>query len=452
MRFFILAFLTFSLTAATPKTEAKQAFDEWLVAFNANDEEALKSYSVTRLGYSGIAYFQDVRDETGGLDFVETQRDQPHRYIAIMRDRESKALRRVTVELASLGSKKLKNLSLRALTIPTAEAIAALDAFAQRMAVEDRFSGVVGIKHKDQIVYQKAFGMADRQQGIPVTLETPFLFASQGKMFTAVSVLQLVEAGKLNLNDPVGKHLGDYPDQEMAKVTVRQLLTHTGGTGDMGLLNPQDSANRKTVRTIADIIKLNSNRPPDFKPGGRMDYSNYGFVLLGAIIEEVSGKDYYEYVAENILKPAEMPNTNWPNVDDLANIAIPYTTNKYDFLLSAIETLPWRGNPAGGGVSTIGDELRFIDALRAGKLLSKTMLSEATKPQEEWYGYGFVTGFSGDFPQWGHGGNASGTDTSLFYFPTLDMTFACLANREAVCNKLFQNFAQHVVPAKSITD
>jgi D-alanyl-D-alanine carboxypeptidase len=202
MRFVILAFLAFSLTAATPKTEAKQAFDEWLVAFNANDEEALKSYSVTRLGYSDIAYFKDVRDETGGLDFVETQRDQPHRYIAIMRDRESKALRRVTVELATLGSKKLKNLSMRGLPIPTAEAITALDAFAQRMAVEDRFSGVVAIKHKDELVYQKAFGMADRQQGIPVTLETPFFFASQGKMFTAISVLQLVEAGKLNLNDP----------------------------------------------------------------------------------------------------------------------------------------------------------------------------------------------------------------------------------------------------------
>ena len=452
MRFLLLAIFALLLTAASPKSEAENAFDEWLIAFNANDEEALKAFSVKRLGYSDVAYFLDVRDETGGLDLVKIERDQPLRFIATMQDRESKALRRVTVELETVGSEKLKKLTTRGLPLAQAEAIAALNAFAERMAEEDRFSGVLGIEQGEKLVYLKAFGMADRQKDIPVSLETPFFFASQGKMFTAVSILQLVEAGKLNLNDPIGKYLTDYPNKEMAKVTIRQLLTHTGGTGEMGLLNAGDSANRKKVRTIADTIKLNGNRPPDFDPGSRMDYSNYGFVLLGAILEAVSGQDYYDYVTEKVLKPAKMTKTSWPTTDNLANIAIPYTANQYDFLLSAVETLPWRGGPAGGGVSTVGDELRFVEALNTGKLLSKKIFAEATKPQEEWYGYGFVTGSSGDFPQWGHGGNASGTDTSLFYFPTLKTTFACLGNREAVCNKLFQNFAQHIIPPKPIED
>lgn len=203
---------------------------------------------------------------------------------------------------------------------------------------------------------------------------------------------------------------------------------------------------------LADIIELNGNRPPAFEPGSRMDYSNFGFILLGAIIEKVSGQNYYDYVANNILIPAGMNHTSWPTLDELDGIAIPYTTNQYKFLLSAVETLPWRGGPAGGGVSTASDGLRFIDALRSGKLLSKSLLAEATKPQEEWYGYGFVTGYPGQTQPWGHGGNASGTDTSLYFFPSLNTTFACLGNREAVCNKLFQNFAQHMIPPQSIKD
>ncbi|MGI9360623.1 MAG: serine hydrolase domain-containing protein [Parasphingorhabdus sp.] len=452
MRSLILMFSALLLSAASPKWEAEQAFDEWLIAFNANDAEALVAFSEKRLGYSDITYFLDIRDESGGLDLVKIERNQPHRFIATMREREAEMSRRVTVELEEIGSGKLKKLTTRGLPVSQKEAIKVLDAFAHRMADEDRFSGVLGIKSGDKLVYQKSFGMADRRKDIPVTSETPFFFASQGKMFTAVSILQLVEAGKLNLNDPLGKHLTNYPNKAMAKVTIRQLLTHTGGTGGISLLGPEDSANRKSVRTIEDIIKLNGNRPPAFEPGSRIDYSNYGFILLGAIIEKVSGKDYYDYVTQRVLKPAGMTKTGWPKLDELDNIAVPYTTSKDKYIVSAIDTLPWRGSPAGGGVSTVTDELRFIEALRDGKLLSQSLLEEATKPQEEWYGYGFVTGFSGDFPQWGHGGGAPGTDVSLFVFPTLDTTIACLGNRDAVCNKLFQNFAQHIVPPNPIED
>ncbi|VAV95084.1 Beta-lactamase class C-like and penicillin binding proteins (PBPs) superfamily [hydrothermal vent metagenome] len=452
MRSIFLIFIALVLSGASPKSEAEQAFDEWLIAFNANDAEALKTFSEKRLGYSDITYFLDLRDESGGLDLAKIERNQPHRFIAIMLDRESQISRRVTVELEAVGSTKVKKLTARGLPTSQKKAIEALDAFAQRMADEDRFSGVLGIKQGQKLIYQRAFGMANRQQDIPVTSETPFFFASQGKMFTAVSVLQLVEAGKLNLNDPLGKYLTDYPNKEMAKVTIRQLLTHRGGTGEMGLLGPQDGVNRKKLRTLGGIIKLNGNRPPAFEPGSRMDYSNYGFILLGAIIEKVSGKDYYDYVTERVLKPARMNKTGWPTLDELTNVAVPYTTSKDKYLVSAIETLPWRGSPAGGGVSTLVDELRFVEALRAGKILSLPLLQEAIKPQEEWYGYGFVTGYSGGFPQWGHGGGAPGTSTFLYFFPKIDTTIACLGNRDAVCDKLFQNFAQHIIPPKPIKD
>ncbi len=452
MRSILLVFCALLLSAASPKSEAEKAFDEWLVAFNSNDEEALKTFSAKRLGYSDIAYFRDVRDESGGLDIAEVERNEPLRFVVKMRERESGAFRRVTVVLDKMGSEKLKKLSTRSFALPQNAAIENLGAFAQRMADEDKFSGVVAIKQGDTVLHHQAYGLANRQTDLPVTKDTPFFFASQGKMLTAVSILQLVEAGKLDLNAPLGNYLTDYPNEAMAKVTIRQLLTHTGGTGEMGLLNPKDGANRKTVRTLDDIVALNSDRPPAFDPGSRMDYSNHGFILLGAIIEEVSGQTYYDYVTKNILTSAGMTHTSWPTLDELDGIAIPYTTNQYEFLLSAVETLPWRGSPAGGGVSTASDGLRFIDALRSGKLLSKSLLAEATKPQQEWYGYGFVTGYAGQNQPWGHGGNASGTDTSLYFFPSLDITFACLGNREAVCNKLFQNFAQHMIPPQPIKD
>jgi len=452
MRSVFLVFCVLLLSATTPKLEAEIAFDEWLISFNSNNDEALKTFSAKRLGYSDVTYFQDVRDESGGLDFVEVERNEPHRYIIKMRERESNAYRRVKVELEAVGSEKLKRLSTRSFALPHKEAIANLAAFAQRMADEDRFSGVVAVKQGATILQHQAYGMANRQDDVPVAKNTPFFFASQGKMLTAVSILQLVETEKLDLNAPIGRYLTEYPNKAMAKVTIRQLLTHTGGTGEMGLLNAEDSANRKVVKTLKDIIELNGNRPPAFDPGTRMDYSNYGFILLGAIIEKVSGQDYYGYVSSKILEPAGMIHTSWPTLDELDNIAIPYTMNQYKFLLSANETLPWQGGPAGGGVSTALDGLRFIDALNSGNILSKSLLSEATKPQEQWYGYGFVTGFEGQNPQWGHGGNASGTDTSLYYFPALDTTFACLSNREGPCNKLFQNYAQHIIPAQPIRD
>ncbi len=107
-------------------------------------------------------------------------------------------------------------------------------------------------------------------------------------MFTSVAVLQLVEAGKIDLDAPFGKYLTAYPNAEMAKVTIRQLLNHRGGTGDIGILGREDGANRARVRTIADIVQLNGTRGPDFPPGTKEDYSNYGFILLGAVIEKVA--------------------------------------------------------------------------------------------------------------------------------------------------------------------
>ena len=179
------------------------------------------------------------------------------------------------------------------------------------------------------------------------------------KMFTAVATLQLVEAGKLGLDDPIGKHLPDYPNKEVAeKVTVRHLLTHTGGTGDIfGAVFEQ---NRLKLRRHGDYVKLYGSNLLGFEPGARFEYSNYGFVLLGAVIEAASGQSYYDYVREHVFRPAGMtrrtrcrnPRTSRNGRrDTCGSDPAPWEPNT--------DTLPWRGTAAGGGYSTVGDLMRF---------------------------------------------------------------------------------------------
>src|SRR5437667_395438 len=114
------------------------------------------------------------------------------------------------------------------------------------------------------------------------------------KMFTAVSVLQLAQNGKIKLTAPLGEYLPDYPNKDVAsKVTIHHLLTHTGGTGD--IFGPQFSAHRLELRTLRDYVKLYGDRDLKFEPGSRWEYSNYGFLLLGEVIEKVTGGSYYAY-------------------------------------------------------------------------------------------------------------------------------------------------------------
>ena len=229
----------------------------------------------------------------------------------------------------------------------------------------DEFSGAVLVARNGEVLLEDAWGLADRKAGTPNTTDTKFRIGSMNKMFTAVATLQLVEAGKLALDDPIGKHLPDYPNQDVAsQVTVRHLLTHSGGTGD--IFGPEFERNRLTLREHRDYVDLYGSRAPEFEPGSRFEYSNYGFVLLGALIEAVSGESYYDYVRSNVFQPAGMTSTDsLPETDNVPNRAIGYM-RAGDGWEPNTDTLPWRGTAAGGGYSTVGDLLRFAQALSSG--------------------------------------------------------------------------------------
>jgi CubicO group peptidase (beta-lactamase class C family) len=325
-----------------------------------------------------------------------------------------------------------------------ADALAALSARAEELARTGEFSGAVLVARDGEVVLQDAWGPADREAGTPNTPDTRFRIGSMNKMFTAVATLQLVEAGKLALDDTVGKHLPDYPNDDLAsKVTVRHLLTHTGGTGD--IFGPEFERNRLTLREHSDYVNLYGSRGLSYEPGTRYEYSNYGFVLLGALIEAVSGTSYYDYVRDNVFKPAGMTSTDsLPESEDVPNRAVGYMRSG-DTWVPNTSTLPWRGTAAGGGYSTVGDLMRFAQALGSGTLISKTTLAEATRQQQDQYGYGFAVGQE-PVPNYGHSGGAPGMNGDLRVFPQLGHVVVILSNLDPPAASSLADFFTRRMP------
>jgi CubicO group peptidase (beta-lactamase class C family) len=311
-----------------------------------------------------------------------------------------------------------------------AEALTALSARAGQLAAADEFAGAFLVARHGQILLQDAQGLADREAGTPNSLTTQFRLGSMNKMFTAVATLQLVEAGTLSLDDPIGTYLVGYPNQALAsKVTVRHLLSHTGGTDD--IFGPQFDQHRLQLREHGDYLDLYGSRSLAFEPGSRFVYSNYGYVLLGAIIEAVSGQSYYDYVHDHVFEPAGMTATgSLPESVAVPNRAVGYLRRSPDSpWTSNVSTLPWRGTAAGGGYSTVGDLLRFAEALQAGTLISTASLAQATRPQsEEPYGFGFGLEGEGSLRSYGHSGGAPGMNGELRIYPDLGYVVVSLSN------------------------
>ena len=142
-----------------------------------------------------------------------------------------------------------------------------------------------------------------------------------------------------------------------------------------------------------------------------------------------------------------MTATSFPSLEEMAGVARGYTQDDRGALIPSADQLPWRGSPAGGGVSTADDEVRFVEALMAGKLISLPMLTEAIKQQTEWYGYGFISSGPTEFPHWGHGGGARGNSAALSVYPSNNMTMVCLSNRDPpVCDRLLTRLHFHLSP------
>ena len=253
-----------------------------------------------------------------------------------------------------------------------AEVLATTDRMFTDLAKADAFSGVVTITKDGEQLFAKAYGYADAVNKKENTLDTRFNLGSINKDFTRVAIGMLIKQGKLKWDSKLIDVLPGYPNREAArKITIGQLVTMSSGIGDF--VNSKFwSMDRKTLRDHKDFLILFGTEPLLFEPGTSKRYSNGGYVVLGLVVEKLSGLSYYEYVRENIFKPLGMTDSDSYFMDKLpAKVAFGYTQRhqkpgagrgRNDTILSA------RGSAAGGGYSTAADLLKFANALRNKKV------------------------------------------------------------------------------------
>ena len=250
------------------------------------------------------------------------------------------------------------------------ELVSAVSEYLSDLSKTDVFSGVVLIAKKGQPFFERTFGYADRDRKRPNKIDTKFNLGSINKRFTKTAIHILVAQGKLSLSDPIGKFLPDYPNKTAAeKVTIQQLLEMKSGIGDF-FGERYERTPKERIRSIADYMPLFADKPLEFEPGTNRRYSNGGYVVLGAIIEKVSGKEYYTFVRENVFIPAGMFSTESFEKDkEVPQRALGYTKgeggSKGEWR-SNYPTLPAKGSSAGGGYSTVHDLLRFVQAFEKG--------------------------------------------------------------------------------------
>jgi D-alanyl-D-alanine carboxypeptidase len=421
-------------------------FSAWLDAFNSGDRARLEQY--LRASYPSATIDQQLAffAQTGGFELRDLEQATPTRLTGLAQERSSDQFARFVLTVEPDEPHRIIGLGLNAIPRPAefpiarvseAEAVAALRAKLDADDTAGRFSGAVLVGRiangRATTLFSEAYGLADRDNAIANTVDTRFRNGSMNKMFTAVAVLKLVQDGKIDVADALGKHVTDYPSSALAEqVTVHHLLTHTGGTGD--IFGPEFAANRLRLRTHDDYVARFGQRGPAFPPGSQWAYSNYGMVLLGVVIERVSGQSYYDYVAEHVYAPAGMSRTgSEPESEAVSDRAIGYVRARAGGWVPNTDTLPYRGMAAGGGYTTVGDLLKFSNALLAHTLLDAEhtellITGKVDATQSSRYAYGFEDGRKNGVGAVGHSGGAPGMSGDLRIFPSSGYVVAALSN------------------------
>ncbi len=321
-----------------------------------------------------------------------------------------------------------------------------LSRYIDSLAAEDAFSGAVLVAKGDNIIFEKAVGDACKRYSVPNKIDTKFNLGSMNKMFTGTAIVQLAQQGKLKFEDPIIKYLPDYPNKEVAeKVTIHQLLTHTSGMGDFWEV--LSGAKWWEIKTVSQLAAQTVDKPLLFEPGAQMSYSNAGVVVLGLIIEKLSGMDYYEYIRKNIYEPAGMINSDSYEMDEeIPNLAIGYTKQDYEGRKSD----RWynnlfmhfaKGSPAGGGYSTVEDMFRFGQALKNGKLVNAAYFDTLTTGKVDMgpdmkYAYLFGDRRIDGHRIIGHNGGAPGINATFDLYLDNDYTVVVLANYDVAALRM----------------
>jgi D-alanyl-D-alanine carboxypeptidase len=336
--------------------------------------------------------------------------------------------------------------------------VANLNAFVTDLARKDSFSGVVLLALGDKILYQRAVGMASKEYDAPINFQTRFDLASLTKVFTGVAIGQLAQQGKIRFEDPISKYLPELPANLTKDVTIHHLLTHTSGLGSYWKQEFHES-NHARFRTLKDYLQLIRNDTLLFSPGSRWSYSNSGYLLLGLLIEQLSGKSYFDYVKENIFLKAGMTSSDFLERDAVnKNVANSYTRqNRYrpdnqsysnTYFIATV-----KGSSAGGAHASAEDLYRFSVALLNNRLLNRQyteLVISGKAPYDrperrKKYAYGFAEQFVNDEKIVFHDGGANGISTQMDIYPGSGYTVVVLSNYDAPSAFLVTGYLREVL-------
>jgi D-alanyl-D-alanine carboxypeptidase len=291
------------------------------------------------------------------------------------------------------------------------------------------FSGAVLVAKDGRPIFRKAFGLADREWNVATTPETKFRLGSITKQFTATAILQLAEQGKLSLDDPISKYYAEAP-AAWAPVTIRRLLTHTSGIPSYTAISGFFRQSARTDRTPQEVIELTRDKPLAFTPGEKFAYDNTGYVLLGYVIEKVSGQTYQAYLTDHVFMPLGLKNTGY----DVSETILPMRAAGYSLSGAGPRnaaylsmTVPYA---AGSLYSTVDDLLAWDQALHANKPLKASSVAAMFTDYGFKYGFGQFVEVEDGHRVWNHGGGINGFATVLERLPDDGLTIVVLSNIE----------------------
>lgn len=411
-----------------------------------------------------LAYLRGIRQQGGGVTVGSSRVTPRGTLVAQLWARRMDAGVEVAVYPDPADSTRLQRIAINRPLRPGADfrpfpvermddarIVRLIESEVRRMADADQFSGVVLVGKGDAILFQGTYGYEHPQTRAPITTRTRFHIASQGKMFTSIAIAQLVEEGKLSLDDTVGELLPGQPWTEQARgITVRQLLSHTGGLG--GLFDRPNYPEGRIFRTATERLDIFASEPLLFAPGTQWSYSNEGFETLGAIIEAKTGVRYSDYILRNVLGRAGM-RTALPDApaDSLTDRAIP-SPHQEDDLFGIRPRITasrgWNAGGAGGGHVSAQDMFRFARAVVGGRLVSRAMVDTMTVPRADQgggrrYGYGFEPRTVNGRTVFGHGGGGPrgvAICNDIDIFADASWTVVVMSNYDApLCSTLKQS-------------
>lgn len=282
-----------------------------------------------------------------------------------------------------------------------------------------------------EIKFLSAFGLSDAEKSIPMKSDDVFRIGSITKQFTAAAILKLIEENKISLNDDITKFIPDFPTHGKT-ITIEHLLTHTSGIKSYTSMSSFDEETMKRNVTTTELIDFFKDQPMDFEPGERWLYNNSGYVLLGYIIEQVSGKSYCEFIQSEFFTPLGMTNSYCGDVPELIN---GYKSVGEDFIPAKPLDLSWP-YAAGMLLSTVEDLNKWNNAIMNGNVLSSQSLKNAftvytlNEGKPTAYGYGWIIGYLQDLNTIEHSGGINGFVTNAIYIPEYKTYVVVLSNIE----------------------